>query len=554
MNNKTLILARILVKNGEGFGLKLKTKKAWALFLLGVVFLVPALLFSYIKLIGTVYHGLVAIEQQGVVLSWGLALNSLFIFIFGMFHIISSFYFSDDVENFLHLPLRPRQIVGAKFLVTIFYEYLIVAFLFLPILVYYGIFEGAGLFYYLYGLVVFVLIPVMPIALAALIVIFVMRFSNLSRHKELFKILGGILAMFFGIGLNLVFQSMATRVDENTVMELLEMGNNSLSIITSRMFPTIQWAIKALLDYNRVGGLINLLIFSGLSIGIYVILLYFGEWMYFKGVVGLSESSGSTITRNEDLGKIVKQNSVLRSYILVELKLLFRTPVYFLNCVLINIIWPVFIILPLLVRSTGDSEFNLGDILGILQDPQAAGIIIGVAIALITFIGGSNGTAATSISREGQQLYVKKHIPVSYRKQLTAKLLSSVILSYVGVIVLVLIMLLLYKLPLWIGLLLLVIGVLPAIFTSLTGVLLDLYNPKLDWDSEQKAVKQNLNVVFNVLISMVMGVIIGVITFVLRDNVILAITTTIAIVGLPSFLLYYFINTTGVIKFKQLER
>ena len=32
------------------------------------------------------------------------------------------------------------------------------------------------------------------------------------------------------------------------------------------------------------------------------------------------------------------------------------------------------------------------------------------------------------------------------------------------------------------------------------GLMLDIVNPKLNWDSEQKAVKQNMNVMYNALV------------------------------------------------------
>lgn len=553
MNNKTWALTKVLIKNGEGLSFKLNTKKAWILFIAIIGITIPSLLFGYIKFIELIYHSLATVNQQGVILSWGLAINSIMIFIFGMFYIISSFYFSGDIENFLPLPIKPKQIVGAKFLVTVLYEYLISAFIFLPILIYYGIYESAGLLYYIYGLIVFALIPILPIAFGALIVMLIMRFTNFSRYRELFKIIGGVIAMFVGIGLNFAFQSFAAKLDQNTIGELLELGNNSLSVVTSRMFPTVRWAAQALLDYKIANGLTNLLIFCGLSAGIYIVLLYFSELVYFKGVVGLSESSARSVVLDEDLGKLLKKNSVIKSYTLNELRILFRTPIYFLNCVLINIIWPLFIILPLLITPDDPTQGDLSMLLELLREPKAIGMIIGITLAAITFIGGSNGITATAISREGKELHIKKHIPVSYRHQITAKVLAGIVLSYIGVVILILIMIFLYKLPWYLGLLLLVIGILPTILTSFTGILLDLYNPKLDWDSEQKAVKQNMNVLYNILISTAAAALIGVITYVFKSSAVLTIISIIVLISLLDLLLYYLVYTKGTVRFKELE-
>ena len=59
------------------------------------------------------------------------------------------------------------------------------------------------------------------------------------------------------------------------------------------------------------------------------------------------------------------------------------------------------------------------------------------------------------------------------------------------------------KISIWLSLLILAVVWLPVLYTSLTGLLIDLYNPKLDWDSEQKAVKQNINVLYNMLAAFV---------------------------------------------------
>jgi hypothetical protein len=67
----------------------------------------------------------------------------------------SSFYFSKDVESLLPLPLKPRQIVGAKFLAVAAYEYLITAAIFLPIMIIYGIKSASGVLFYIYGSVAF---------------------------------------------------------------------------------------------------------------------------------------------------------------------------------------------------------------------------------------------------------------------------------------------------------------------------------------------------------------------------------------------------------------
>jgi ABC-2 type transport system permease protein len=111
------------------------------------------------------------------------------------------------------------------------------------------------------------------------------------------------------------------------------------------------------------------------------------------------------------------------------------------------------------------------------------------------------------------------------------------------------------KLSPWLGLLILATAWLPVLLTSLTGIIIDLYNPKLDWDNEQKAVKQNMNVLYN----MAAGVIPAVLTIAAKaalPGLSSLIATTIlltAVYGLLCLFLFKLLFTLGVKRFCRLE-
>jgi ABC-2 type transport system permease protein len=218
-------------------------------------------------------------------------------------------------------------------------------------------------------------------------------------------------------------------------------------------------------------------------------------------------------------------------------------------------LWPVFLVLPMLFQPEQAKTEMMQQLSIALASPEAAGWIIVISFAAASFLGGSNGTTSTSISREGQELYVKKYLPVSYRQQLTAKVLSGFVLGLAAVIMMVLFAVLGLKLSPWLGLLILATAWLPVLLTSLTGIIIDLYNPKLDWDNEQKAVKQNMNVLYN----MAAGVIPAVLTIAAKaalPGLSSLIATTIlltAVYGLLCLFLFKLLFTLGVKRFCRLE-
>lgn len=553
MNNKTWVLAKTQLKNGEGINLRF-SNKGWGVFTLVTILLtIPITLYAYVEFVQLMYDSLIAIDQTGVIIGWGLAIVSVMILFFGIFYIISSFYFSSDIETFLALPVKPRQIVGAKFFVIVLWEYLITAVVFWPILFVYGANTAANGLFYLFSLTISLFIPVIPLFIGAFIVMLVMRFTNVAKNKDLLKVLGGMLAIFLLLAFSLLMQQMAVDFSPEDLGEMIAVGNNSLVVLTSGVFPTVQFAIEALLNYQTTQGLVNLVIFAALSAGAYALLLLVAELVYLKGVIGLFETGSKRKSNDANaVGKLITVRNSIWSYTLNELRLLFRTPIYFLNCVLINLLWPVLFLFPLLL-DTPETTQTIMIANAYLGDQNYAGVIISIALATLVFIGGSNGVCATSISREGSKLFVKKYIPVSYSDQIRAKILSGFLLGLVGVIAAVLALVLVFEATIELIILLLVIGWVPILLTSLSGILLDLYNPKLVWDSEQKAVKQNANVLLNMVVSLLVAAITVYPTFKLELALVPAVVFNIAVYAILTFILHKVVHTQGAARFEQLE-
>jgi len=109
------------------------------------------------------------------------------------------------------------------------------------------------------------------------------------------------------------------------------------------------------------------------------------------------------------------------------------------------------------------------------------------------------------------------------------------------------------KFPLYIGLLILAVGWMGTLLISFAEILLDLFNPKLDWDSEQKAVKQNLNVVYSMIISGIVGGLTIYAASQFSPGIITAVLSAVFIYGGLNVLVYFLLRKKGVERFKQLE-
>ncbi len=87
----------------------------------------------------------------------------------------------------------------------------------------------------------------------------------------------------------------------------------------------------------------------------------------------------------------------------------------------------------------------------------------------------------------------------------------------------------------------------------MTGMLIDLNFPKLNWDNEQKAVKQNMNVMINMLVAIISAAAIVIPSIILKLDVWLVFAALILIFGFVDAILYGLIKSAGVHLFEKIE-
>ncbi|HPM00289.1 MAG TPA: hypothetical protein PLS45_10430, partial [Bacillota bacterium] len=149
--NRYMVLTGVMLKNFNLLNLRLGKSgknpiRGILLSLLIFAAFLPMMLgIGSLAMVG--YDVLFEIRQEGLILVTGFSISSLTIFFFGIFYVMSVFYFSKDIESLLPLPLKPSEILAAKFTVAMLYEYLTEAIFLGPILIGYGIASKAGLLY-----------------------------------------------------------------------------------------------------------------------------------------------------------------------------------------------------------------------------------------------------------------------------------------------------------------------------------------------------------------------------------------------------------------------
>ena len=494
------LLALVRAGLRSNFGLSIlrhrlfvEKKDRWLVVLIGAAGLaVLPSIYGLVLLVQNIYLSLKPLGQERALLTLGILAGELFILLFGLYYVISAFYFSRDLEFLIPLPLKPFEVIASKFAVILFNEYLTVMAIVLPVLVGYGVLARAGLPYWTNGLIIYLFLPVIPLAVVSILVVALMRVVNISRKKDALILLGSILLVALSMGLQFLLRGSGRGQLDGRALTNFFTSPDSLLNRVGAGFPPSIWATKAIAGGFSSSGLLNLALFAGTSLALFAAILLVSEKLFYRGLVGLGEVSGRrrSLSRAQMSQRVSSGSHPVRAIFVREWRIMNRTPIFLLNGTLVVLIVPVVFIL---MAKAGSGRGDAGSILKIMTSTHPLFVILASAAFMIA-CGCLNGTSSSTFSREGGQFWISRVIPVATKEQVAAKFLHSYLVSMLGTITA-------SAVAVWIlhlkasslaaaaGL-----SLVAGLLLTSVGMLIDLARPLLDWTNPQKAIKQNLNV------------------------------------------------------------
>jgi ABC-2 type transport system permease protein len=456
------------------------------LFALGLLGAAP-LVVGYFIVLGRLYAILKPMGQETALLTLAILAGQLLILVFGLFYVLSAFYFSRDLEFLVALPARPFEVIAAKFGVILVNEYLTVLLVVAPAFIVYGAMAARPIAYWPLAALVFLLLPVIPLALSGLLVMAMMRLVNVSRKKDFF-ILAGSLALLAAV-LFLQLGLAGTRGPEE--MMRFFTAADGLARLLGEKFPPCIWAARLLAEGFSARGIGYLILFGGISVAVLLLLLWAAERLFYRGLIGLSEMAArrTKLSAAALAERFARRRHDWQAILLREWRLMNRTPIFLLNGILSVVLVPVMLFF--MVRSgAGSASLAFLKLLG--SGDRSAEILFSAAFFIAC--GCLNGTASSTFSREGRSFWISKVIPVAPCRQVAGKFLHSYLVAVLGVLggmaAARLALGLSWQSVLPAALLALVAGA----FLTAINMAVDLARPLLTWTNPQRAIKQNLNV------------------------------------------------------------
>ena len=478
-------------------------------------FVVVSGLFIY-----TVTNSLVEYNYETIGLEFMCILLCVFTFIFSFNVILNELYFTGDIENLLPLPLKPREIVGAK-IASIFCAESLVQLLVIFFSVI-GFFFALGLSFknFLLGILGMITLPMIPIIYCSIISLLIMSFTRFIKNKETIRKVGLVFVLAV-LMLFVYFLGALQNFDLELYIEGFVNGDQTFLHVMRGILPHINLFIDILVT----GSIRSLLLYILVNIGFIVVLLVLADVCYFKGVVGLSSKDTESKKSSSNILNNIKVENPTNSYFKKEIFTLFRTSSYFLNCILINFIWPIFVYV---ICKLKFPDLTLSKLKNLVTstDNNTLIIIFMFVIGVSILLPALNSIASSSFSREGKNFYFMKYIPMDYSNQVYVKLLVSFIIAFIGVNVFSLIFYLVIGLKVSTAFIFLIISFLAILFICSLGIIIDSINPKLVWDDELNALRENSNNFIVMGISIFMFIILAGLCYLLYKSFGLALAFT----------------------------
>lgn len=504
VNIKTMLRGSLTgnVRNDKG-KIKLSYILLFILAALGLLTLAGMIIFMETALYQTVakLSLLPGLKLERLLIGLALLMSMIVTLLFGVFHTMGAMYFNRDTVATAHLPIGQRTQMAARWTEIYISELLFSLTLLLPMLINHGIAQGGGVLYYVGMTLIVLAAPIYPLAIALLLSSVLARLTSLTKHKEVWMVLGTVLALAIVLGGEwLLLPQIPDDANAMFFMQLL-MDNQALMEFLIGAFPPVLWAVDAM-----SGNVLMLALFVAVSLAAItlVIALTGGS---FQSVCmkhtehGTNRKAAPAKARNEDFSAVSPFKAILRR----ELNEILKTPVYLLNAVMGVLMMPIMLIAMSVGMSSAEEGIDLAAMLGEVVSKLAPTDLTLILAAMFAFMIFMCPITATAISREGKRLPTMRMIPVAPGTILWAKLTVGLGVIALGSIIMgVAIVLLLGMQFIPHVIAAIVMANVLSVAVNIGNLLVDVLKPVLTWKSENEVMKQNFNVMWGMLIGIVM--------------------------------------------------
>ena len=497
--------------------------------------------------------GLQKIQYPQIFLNIYLLIMAIIIMFQQILACTNIYYFSKDLEYILPYPIKPIELLLARFNMLISISYTsILMFLFIPLLLY-GMMAATSILYYLGMIIVLITFPIFFGFIISIIMLFIMQLSKLIKNKDLFQFIVTIILMiifsileFQAFDMILSNSSEIEQINQGQEINLLEIIENKIKYINNYLV-TINPSVNILIGNNIFTNLVELLKIIIINFIACIIFVCVGKQLYLKNILrNIQKINIQRIKKKKENYKYNKINK-RKSYIKNEFKEIIKIPAFFMQCVCPIIL--VVVTVSMIVISMYPS------FVAIMQNETVAEQIpelkfdINVLILIVIIfqiIYSFSNLSITAISRKGKNAVFIKYIPISLYKQFLYMNIPQILLNiFISLIILGVAKYLIPQISIIYLIVIFMLGLILNIINSFLMVVVDLHKPNLEWDNETDAIKQNKNKLYQYVLTIIICLI-----FIYFNQIFEKINLNLAIIIILIILLFILFLINKIIKNK----
>ena len=508
------LLSRFADLNPKNLKTALKEKKGRTI----GMFIAIAFLVVYLGVILYIVESkmldiLIQLGTPEVLITMAVVLTTAGTLILSFFFTLSVLYLGRDAAYLASLPLKPRTILSAKLTQVWVSETCIDAVILLPACILYAVRVGVDPGFYLRMIVVWLLVALLPICVISFVSSLLIRLSALWKHREILLTVSGIVLMVGYMFLMMNMGQITGSSDGGQVIEQLVQSSSARIEAMTKIFPPAAWAAEGILGLNYGRFIIWILI----SLAAPVITVWLLGYSYRKLSMLQTETPGGgkkKYTGRESFSG----GSQLKACCTRELKTILRVPSYATNILPISFMPMLMVIMIVMIIGKPGAENGEGLRTILTNMGKDSPVLMAILAAIMAYMCGMNPALSTAVTREGKGHDFLTALPVSPHTFILAKFIIGFGLGVLGLIAATITMIVIFPglvAPIMLSFVLCILFTFANCTMALSR---DIKKPRLDWVTEQEAVKQNFGVLISMLISWGILGVMAVITYLLIDK------------------------------------
>ena len=178
-------------------------------------------------------------------------------------------------------------------------------------------------------------------------------------------------------------------------------------------------------------------------------------------------------------------------------------------------------------------------------------------LVMLVFSIGISCTTNSSISLEGNRLWILKSLPIDPKDIFKGKIITNLIITIPASIISNIIFYIGLKFEVKYLIFNLIISVVFSIISAVLGLIINLYFPKMDWTNPTTVVKQSASVMINILgililVLAMVGISVALVKIFNITNMVIILTLVLILFLITLFVLIKILDNIGSKKFNRL--